>query len=136
MLIGKPDLDWARSNPLGTDAKINASLSGLRVTLVDGDLDVFGDGRVQVLAMSGHTPGHRALLVRLASGAVLLSGDLFHTRENFEKSLVPGVNVNRADTLASFDRFRRIADFHHARIVVQHAPEDFLAMPKFPAFLQ
>jgi hypothetical protein len=66
---------------------------------------------------------------------VLISGDLFHTRENYEKTLVPGVNTSRAETLASADRFHRIVANTGARVIIQHAPEDFAAMPSFPAYL-
>lgn len=76
------------------------------------------------------------LLVKLAKeGPVLLSGDLYHTRQNYEKSLVPSVNLSRADTLASMGRFKGIEANTHARVVVQHAPEDFASMPAFPKFL-
>jgi len=136
ILIAKSELDWSKGLPLGTDPQIIASLGGLHVETYDGDRDVFGDGRVRILFMPGHTPGHHVLLVQLPrSGAVLLSGDLYHTRENYVRSLVPIPNVNRADTLASFDRFRRIATRLKARVVVQHSLEDFEAMPAFPSYL-
>src|SRR5262245_27488512 len=49
------------------------------------DKDVFGDGRVVVLRTPGHTPGHSALLVKLADkGAVILVGDAVHFRENYD----------------------------------------------------
>ena len=62
-----------------------------------------------MLAMPGHTPGHSALLVRLASGPVLLSGDQYHFTEAVKNRGVPSFNTDRADTLASHDRFERIA---------------------------
>lgn len=137
ILIGAPELAWAKGNPLGTDGKIVAGLAKLHVEPINLDHDVFGDGRVRIIATPGHTPGHRALIVNLPkTGNVLLSGDLFHTRENYEKSLVPMVNTSRADTLASFDRLHRIAERLHARVIVQHAMEDFRAMPAFPAYLE
>ena len=34
-------------------------------TFVDGDLDLFDDGSVLMLAMPGHTPGNTSLVVRL-----------------------------------------------------------------------
>lgn len=76
------------------------------------------------------------LLIKLAnSGNVLVSGDLYHTRENYEKGLVPSPNVSRADTLASMNRFAGIVANTHARVVIQHSPEDFAAMPAFPKYL-
>lgn len=77
------------------------------------------------------------LFVKLAkSGPILVTGDLYHTRQNYEKGLVPLANINRADTLASFGRFKGIAANMQARVVVQHAPEDFAAMPAFPKYLE
>ena len=137
-LIPTEELNWGAATPapLGVDAALAAQIPRDKVRPADGDLDVFGDGQVMILRAPGHTPGHRILLVRLPkTGPVLLSGDLFHTRENYERSRVPAVNVSRADTLASINRFAGLADHFHARVVVQHAPEDFAAMPVFPAAL-
>lgn len=137
-LLPTEELGWgeAAPAPLGVDAALVAQIPNDKLRSLDGDHDVFGDGQVMILRAPGHTPGHRLLLVKLAkSGPVLLSGDLFHTRENYEQSRVPTVNVDRADTLASINRFAGLAAFLHARVVVQHAPEDFATMPVFPAFL-
>ncbi len=107
-----------------------------KIRLVDGDTDVFGDGSVKLLLLPGHTPGHQALQLRLShAGAVLLSGDLYHSREARRFRRVPRVNVDRAATLASMDRFGAIAARTHARVVIQHDPRDIAALPHFPAFL-
>src|SRR3546814_3784059 len=68
---------------------------GGKVEPLEGDKDVFGDGRVKILQMPGHTEGHQALLVRLASGPVLISGDQYHFTENREVGGVPSFNVDR-----------------------------------------
>jgi N-acyl homoserine lactone hydrolase len=97
-----------------------------------GDVDIFHDGRVVMLAMPGHTPGHSALLVRLASGPVLLSGDQYHFTEAVKNRGVPSFNTNRADTLASHDRFDRIAANLKAKVIIQHEPSDVAKLPAFP----
>ena len=77
------------------------------------------------------------LVLTLAkSGTVMLSGDLYHTLDNRRFRRVPAFNVNRADTLASIDRFERIAENTKARVIVQHSKEDFDALPKVPAYLE
>jgi N-acyl homoserine lactone hydrolase len=135
-LLGQPELGWAEQGGIGTDPKLVATVARDHVEPVVFDKDVFGDGRVTILKTPGHTPGHQSLLVKLPhAGAYLLTGDLYHTRQNYVEGLVPGVNVSRADTLASFDKFRRIVDRTGARVIVQHSPEDFAAMPAFPAYL-
>jgi N-acyl homoserine lactone hydrolase len=96
--------------------------------------DVFGDGTVVMLSMPGHTPGHHSLLVRLTQmGNVLLSGDATHFRENYEVNGIPTWNFNRADTLASLDRFKQIAKNLKATVIIQHDPRDVEKLPAFPA---
>jgi glyoxylase-like metal-dependent hydrolase (beta-lactamase superfamily II) len=107
---------------------------GGKVEPVPRDKDVFGDGSVVMLHMPGHTPGHHSLLVKLKGmGNVLLTGDLAHFRENYESNGVPSFNTNRTDTLASFDRFKKIAANLQATVVIQHDARDVGKLPAFPA---
>jgi glyoxylase-like metal-dependent hydrolase (beta-lactamase superfamily II) len=105
---------------------------GGKIEPVEGDKDVFGDGRVMILKMPGHTPGHQALLVRLASGPVLISGDQYHFTENRKVGGVPSFNTDRADTLASHDRFEKLAANLKAKVIIQHEPRDVAKLPLFP----
>ena len=105
---------------------------GSKVEPVNRDKDVFGDQSVVVLDMPGHTPGHKALLVRLKSGPVLLTGDLYHATEQVPNRGVPSFNTNRADTLASFDRFQAIAKNTGAKVIIQHEAADVAKLPAFP----
>lgn len=132
LLIGKEDLDVIKARPelasrfapwLAGDGKLEA---------VAGDKDVFGDGRVIMLAMPGHTPGHHALLVRLESGPVILSGDEYHFREQIPNRGVPSFNTDRSDTLASHDRMDRLVANLRAKLVIQHEPLDVAKLPPFP----
>jgi glyoxylase-like metal-dependent hydrolase (beta-lactamase superfamily II) len=103
----------------------------------DADLDVFGDGSVVIIPTPGHTPGHTVLLVRLReAGAVMLSGDLWHMAESRAARRVPRFNTDRAQTLQSMDKFERIARETGARVVIEHVPADFEALPRFPEALQ
>lgn len=97
-----------------------------------GDLDIFGDGSVIALSLPGHTPGHLGLQVNLASGPVLLVGDLYHSREAREVGSMPSWNTSRADTLASMDRFDAMAKNLDADVVIQHDPDDIEKIPAFP----
>ena len=97
------------------------------------DKDVFGDGSVIVLRTPGHTPGHQSLLVKLKSGAYILSGDAVHFHENWESNGVPVFNFDRAQTLASMDRLRKIMQIHKAKLIIQHDQRDIKLLPAFPA---
>jgi hypothetical protein len=76
------------------------------------------------------------LLVKLASGNVLLTGDLYHFHEQVLIKGVPPFNTDRADTLASMDRFDRIAKNLKAKVIIQHEPADVAKLPRFPAAAQ
>lgn len=106
---------------------------GGKVEAVRGDRDVFGDGTVVLLDTPGHTPGHHSLLVKLSKASYLLSGDLVHFNENYATNGVPTFNTNRADTLASLDRFKTMAKNLKATVIIQHEPADVAKLPKFPA---
>lgn len=136
-LIDPSELAWASQpkTPGPVSAEHFDEFAATR-KVMEGDHDVFGDGRVRILRTPGHTPGHRVLLVELENaGTVILSGDLYHSRSNCENARVPAFNVDRADTLASFDRVRQLLKTHDGRLVIQHSPEDFADLPKIPAYL-
>jgi glyoxylase-like metal-dependent hydrolase (beta-lactamase superfamily II) len=105
-----------------------------KVEQVPLDKDVFGDGTVIVLATPGHTPGHHSLLVKLKqTGPVMISGDLAHFHENYESNGVPPFNTGRAETLASLDRFKKIAANLKATVILQHDGRDIPKLPVLPA---
>jgi N-acyl homoserine lactone hydrolase len=132
LLMGPGDWEVVKGRP-ETAKRFTPWISGGgKVEAVARDKDVFGDKSVVMLDMPGHTPGHKALLVRLKSGAVLLSGDLYHATEQVANRGVPSFNTNRADTLASFDRFQAIAKSLNAKVIIQHERADIAKLPAFP----
>ena len=138
LLIGKADwevLNQPTANPAANPANFAHWISGGgKVEPLVGDKDVFGDGSVIVLTTPGHTPGHHSLLVKLKDkGNVLITGDLAHFRENYDSNGVPTFNTNRADTLASLDRFKQLAKNLNATVIIQHDARDIDKLPAFPA---
>ena len=137
-IMNKTELAWALAGGSGSPVDVStfSAYKTAKTHMIDADYDVFGDGTVRILKAPGHTPGHQVLLLKLPrAGAVILAGDLYHFRADRASRLVPLFNTDRADTLASFDRVERLAHNTHARVVIEHDPEDFKAMPKFPAYL-
>ncbi|MDP3739192.1 MAG: N-acyl homoserine lactonase family protein [Hyphomonadaceae bacterium] len=123
----------------GEDFKQYGALEAAKTVLIEGegDHDVFGDGSAVIVQAPGHTPGHTVLLLRTAnSGNVLLSGDMWHIAESRETRRVPTYNFDKAKTLASMDKVEALAAAHSAKVIRQHVPEDFDALPKFPAPLE
>jgi N-acyl homoserine lactone hydrolase len=97
------------------------------------DKDVFGDASVIMLYTPGHTPGHHSLLVKLPqTGAVIICGDAAHFRENYDSDGVPWFNYDRAQTIASLERLKKIAANLKATVIIQHDARDIDKLPAFP----
>jgi N-acyl homoserine lactone hydrolase len=103
--------------------------------LIDGDTDVFGDGSVTLVSTPGHTPGHESLLVHLKkSGFIILSGDVAHLEENFQKDIVPSLNTDKAASIASMERIRRMIATYKATMFINHDKSQTDTLKLIPAF--
>jgi len=136
LLIGVGDLEALKSKtPPGGSAPshIQPWIDGTSpVEPLVNDRDVFGDERVTILMTRGHTPGHSSLLVKLATGPVILTGDLWFNHEAALRATMPDFNTGRAETIASRERIARMAEKLDAVIIVQHEPADVAKLPTFP----
>src|SRR5271155_1377965 len=138
LLIGKGDWDAITSPKPAAGVNFAPFADWIKgegkVEPVPLDKDVFGDGSVIMLYTPGHTPGHHSLLVKLPQmGAVLISGDLAHFRENYDTNGVPTFNTDRAQTLASLDRVKKIVAGAKATVIIQHDARRPAKPPVFPA---
>jgi glyoxylase-like metal-dependent hydrolase (beta-lactamase superfamily II) len=123
----------AKPTPFGVDPSTFSDYSKAKMNLLNGDLDVFGDGTVKILAAPGHTPGHQVLLVKLSQkGNIILAGDMYQRKQSRKDRLVPSYNSSRAETLASMDRIESLAKNLNALVIAQHSIEDFALLPRFP----
>jgi glyoxylase-like metal-dependent hydrolase (beta-lactamase superfamily II) len=129
LLVQKAEYEWP--SPLG----VGRFKPEHPVTKLEGDRDVFGDGSVVIIATPGHTPGHQSLLVKLPkTGAVVLSGDAVHFKDNWDNRRVPSLNTDRDQTLASLQRLADVMAQHKAQLWINHdkAQRDGLKMaPEF-----
>ena len=116
ILIQGAEYEWAMGLPTKPGFVATQTIDKLA-----GDRDVFGDGSVTILSTPGHTPGHQSLLVVLPkTGALVLSGDAVHFRDNWEQRRVPSMNVNREQTLASLDRIAGVLAERKATLWINH----------------
>ncbi len=126
-LVQKAERDWVFDPELDNDniqVDLLEPLRDAKAIPLDGDHDVFGDGRVQILSAPGHTPGHQCLYLDLAeTGPVVLSGDLYHSLLNRERRVPPSFNTDRDRTRQSMDRIEAIVAERGATLWIQHAPQ-------------
>jgi N-acyl homoserine lactone hydrolase len=125
LLVQKAEYEWP--SPLG----VGRFKPEHPATRLEGDHDVFGDGSVVIIATPGHTPGHQSLLVKLPkAGAVLLSGDAVHFKDNWEHRRVPAQNSDKDRTIASMQRMADVMAKEQAQLWINHdkAQRDGLKM--------
>jgi N-acyl homoserine lactone hydrolase len=142
ILMQRAEYSWINS-PNGPNDNVNQLMALARellgapknLQLIDGDSDVYGDGSVTLVSTPGHTPGHQSLLVHLKnSGFIILSGDVVHSEENFEKNIVPSLNTDKAQSIASMERIRQIIATYKATLFINHDKKQTDKLKLLPEF--
>ena len=142
IVMQRAEYDWIYS-PDGTNDNVNQLKALARklmgkpqhLQLLDGDTDLLSDGSVTLVSTPGHTPGSQSLLVHLKnSGFVILSGDVVHLEENFEKGIVPSLNTDKAASIASMDKVKRMMATCHAKLFINHDKAQADMLKLLPAF--
>jgi N-acyl homoserine lactone hydrolase len=142
VLMQQAEYSWINSDN-GPNDNVNQLMALARkllgtpknLQLINGDTDVFGDESVTLISTPGHTPGSQSLLVHLKnSGFIILSGDVVHTEENFEKDIVPSLNTDKAKSIASMDRIKKMIATYKAKFFINHDKEQTEQLKLIPAF--
>ena len=128
--------EWEAGHDAETAAKVGFDLKdfdlGHPVRQVDGEHDLFGDGRIVCLPTHGHTPGHQSLKVRLDSGDVVLTGDACYFCRTLRERRLPRFVWDREAMLKSLDRLAAL-EANGARLFFGHDPEFWQSVPQAPA---
>ena len=92
---------------------------------LEGDYDLFGDGSVLILSTPGHTLGHQAMKVKLASGQnLILAGDAISIKENLQ-GYPSGLNYSIKDYTHSVNRLKFMRDLEGAEIFMAHDQDQY-----------
>ena len=82
---------------------------GQPMDVVSGERDVFGDGRLVLIPLPGHTPGTLGAAVHLdRDGSFLLASDAVSLRESLDTDTSPRNTWNADAQLNSYGEIRRI----------------------------
>jgi N-acyl homoserine lactone hydrolase len=142
IVMQRAEYSWIHS-PNGPNDNVNQLMALARkllgtpknLQLIDGDTDVFGDGSVTLVSTPGHTAGHQSLLVHLKNaGFIMLSGDVAHLEGNFEKNIVPSLNTNKAESIASMQKVRQLIAVYKATFFINHDKSETDKLKLLPAF--
>ncbi len=107
-------------------------IGGGDLRLVDGEVDLFGDGTVVLVPTPGHTVGHQSLLVRADTSpqadSALLVGDACYFRRMLAARLTPGFATDVPGQLASYDVLERY-EAAGARLIFSHDIDEWDRVP-------
>lgn len=88
---------------------------------IEGDHDIFGDGRLIALSTPGHTRGHQSLMVRLDSGqTVILLADATYLLAKMRERALPAVVWSPDAMVASWERIEALEREHDALLIATH----------------
>jgi len=97
---------------------------------VDGERDLFGDGRLVLVPLPGHSPGLIGVLAALdRDGAFLMVSDAVALRENLDREFVPGNTWSPELLLKSYGEIRGI-EKSGASVLCGHDPEQWQALAR------
>jgi glyoxylase-like metal-dependent hydrolase (beta-lactamase superfamily II) len=100
------------------------------IDAINSQRDVFGDGRIVLLPLPGHTPGSIGALARLdRSGTFLLAGDTVSLRETLDTGIIPR-NTWNADALTKSLAEVRHIEASGATILCSHDARQWDALRK------
>ena len=129
-----PEDAWALRAPVGSDKPNRYDM-----VVLDGDMDLFGDGSVVIKKWPGHTKGHQMMVVRLPkTGVIILTGDNVYFRENVEKHIPPNLVLayDPAGIMRSYDFIRFMMASEGADYFTAHDPDAFKAGKHAPEYYE
>lgn len=122
VLVQREELAFALDPPIYQEAiYLHADFGmGLNWQELDGDHDVFGDGRVMAISTPGHTRGHQSLLVRLDGQTIFLLADAAYLLGKMRSRSLPGVIWSPDAIIATWDRIEEIEQSEDALLMTTH----------------
>jgi glyoxylase-like metal-dependent hydrolase (beta-lactamase superfamily II) len=101
------------------------------VLAVDGEHDLFDDGKIVLLPTPGHTPGHQSLRLDLDGADVLICADACYFEDWLDSEEMPPYGFDKDQELASLRRVRALRDAG-AWTIFGHDPAQWASLPLAP----
>lgn len=102
---------------------------GHDVLTIDGEHDLFGDGTIRCIPTPGHTVGHQALRIELASGPVVLTGDCIYFAHMLATMSVPKFGHDTDQQLDSMRVLQHMRDHEGCRLLFGHDLDQLADLP-------
>jgi len=102
---------------------------------IEGDYDIFGDGKLVLWVTRGHSQGHQSLVVNLEnSGRFILTADCANEPANIDLLILPGTVWSPDESIRSLKRLRDARDKEEAFLIFGHDPKKWAELEHTPGF--
>ena len=93
-------------------------------TFPDSEYDLLGDGSIKLTPFHGHSAGLTGVIVKGSNDFAVISGDCGYGRPSWEKLVLPGITLNKAQALNSLKKLQSLAQNDQCKaILMTHDPE-------------
>jgi N-acyl homoserine lactone hydrolase len=123
IVVQRDELAFAYDPPVyqaGLYVRADFDVPGVRWLQVDGEHDLFGDGKLVLIPTPGHSKGHQSLVVELESGTVILLADAAYLVEKMRARALPAVVWSPDAMVASWERIEALERERGAELVATH----------------
>ena len=130
-IIHRKEVEAARAEGAEAQGYLAAEWEqGAPTDMIDGERDVFGDGRIVLVPLPGHTPGTTGALIKLdRSGAFFLASDTVSLRSTLDTGVVPKNTWNADALVKSLIEVKHI-EAGGAKILCSHDVAQWAALRK------
>ncbi len=122
VMVQREELAFAKQPPIYQELiYIADDFAGVKNWIeIDGDHDIFGDGRVMALSTPGHSKGHQSLMVRTDRQVIILLADATYLLEKMRQRLLPAVLWSPDAMVASWERLEELEKEQDAFVIATH----------------
>jgi N-acyl homoserine lactone hydrolase len=111
IIIQKKELESAKNpKPYQKYAYCDKLDESLNYKVIDGNFDLFDDGKIKIIKTAGHTQGHQSVLLDMGTENVFIAGDACYCAENLKYNLLPGILWNPDKVLENYEMIRNLKD--------------------------
>jgi glyoxylase-like metal-dependent hydrolase (beta-lactamase superfamily II) len=136
LVVQRAEWEAAMADVEGEEYTAADFVHAANLRLLDDGLDVFEDGRVQLIPSAGHTPGHQSLLLRTDDGGqLMLCGDACYMRQSLATLTPPPYGFSREAQLEVFGRFRQL-EASGAQLLFGHDPDQWPARAEIDSVVE
>lgn len=138
-LVQRDEWDFALNPPnvqQNSYVRSEYDVPAVRLRLIGGEFDIFGDGTLILVPTPGHTKGHQSLLIAGRASSYILAADAAYVPDLEDISRLPVASLiwSKEALIESRMNLRRLRDRYNAKVICTHDGDFRNSLNLAPAF--